>query len=110
MLFYQIFILVILVFFCGMIFRNLKDYAVLPPEFAPPRPEEKLFVMIPARNEAANIEGCLTGLLDQTYSDFNLIVLDDSSEDGTDLIVERFAAKDSRVKLLRGKPIEVGWA
>ena len=110
MIVYQIVILILLFFFFGMVFRNLQDYPVLPPDLVPTRPEEKLFVLIPARNEAANIEDCLKGLLNQTHSVFTLIVLDDSSEDGTDEIVLRVAAQNSRVQLIRGKPIEPGWA
>ena len=110
MLLYQIIILLLVLLFCGMVFRNLQDYAVLPEDTHPPRPDEKLFVLIPARNEAANIEACLEGLLAQSHSNFKLLVLDDSSEDGTAQIVETLAERDSRVRLLRGKPIEAGWA
>ena len=114
MLYYQIIITLLLLNFTGMVARNLRDYAVLPANLLPPRPEEKLFVLIPARNEAANIEECLQGLLAQSTIlpalDFTLLVLDDASDDGTDVIVARIASCDARVQLIQGKPIAAGWA
>ena len=110
MFIYQSLVFIALLFFCGMVFRNLKDYAVLPLDIIPPRPEEKLIVLIPARNEVENIALCLEGVLNQTLDNYSVIVLDDSSDDGTDGIVEDIVAKDLRVALMRGKPIEPGWA
>ena len=68
MFIYQTLVLIALLLFFGMVFRNLKDYASLPPDIVPPRPEESLIVLIPARNESANIAECLAGLLNQTLS------------------------------------------
>ena len=114
MLIYQIIVTLLLLNFAFLVARNLRDYAVLPPELMPPRPGERLFVLIPARNEAENIGGCLNELLAQPERaaslPFTLLVLDDASEDGTDAIVRDIAARDSRVHLLHGKPIEAGWA
>ena len=110
MFIYQTLVLIALLLFFGMVFRNLKDYASLPPDIVPPRPEESLIVLIPARNESANIAECLTGLLNQTLANYDVIVLDDSSDDGTDRIVEEIASQGARVSLMRGNPIKPGWA
>ena len=114
MLTYQIIVTLLLLNFVILVARNLRDYAVLPPDLAPARPDERLFVLIPARNEAENIGECLNGLLAQPMQGdslpFTLLVLDDGSEDGTVAIVAEIAARDNRVHLLRGKPIEAGWA
>jgi chlorobactene glucosyltransferase len=106
---YQIIITLILLFLFAQVIINLRDYAPLLPG-APPRPEERLFVLIPARNEAENIAECLQGLLSQSWGQFTLLVLDDGSEDGTDRIVAEIAGRDERVQLLRGREIEPGWA
>lgn len=106
----QIGLTALLALFFGLAVRNLRDYVPAPPASAPPRPEEKLFLLIPARNEAANIAACIENLLAQAWGDFSLLVLDDTSDDGTDAIVEAIAARDRRVCLLRGKPIPSGWA
>lgn len=110
MLIYQWIIVAVLGLFRGLVARNLRDYATLAPDALPPNPGEKLFVLIPARNEAANIGGCLAGLLAQRWGDFQILVLDDASDDGTAEIVAEIAARDLRVKLLPGRPIEAGWA
>ena len=110
MFIYQTVVTVLLLGFLTLVVRNLHDYAALPTPGNPPRPDEKLFILIPARNEAANIRACLEGLLAQEWQNFSLLVLDDASEDGTGGIVAEVAARDSRVCLLQGKPIPKGWA
>lgn len=66
-----------------------------------------LTIIIPARNEEANLQRLLPTLLAQTYPSFDVIVYDDGSEDGTSDIVRRLG--DSRVRLLRGEGPPPGW-
>lgn len=75
-------------------------------------PEELplISVLIPARNEARNIIACLDSLLRQDYPSYEILVLDDSSDDDTAALVEQIAARRHRVRLLRGKPLPDGWA
>lgn len=51
-----------------------------------------LWVVVPAHNEAAGIDRTLTALADQTDTRFGLVVVDNSSTDGTTEVVRRFAA------------------
>ena len=67
-------------------------------------------VLIPARDEEANIGACLDSLCRQDYPNYEILVLDDASTDGTADIVEKVAREDSRVKLLHGQPLPQGWA
>jgi succinoglycan biosynthesis protein ExoA len=60
-------------------------------------------VLIPARNEAASIAGCLDSVLSQDYPNLEVIVVDGSSIDETPDIVLRVAGRDSRVRLLRNE-------
>src|SRR6202012_6067554 len=55
-------------------------------------------VVIPARDEAANIGRCLAGVLTQTYpeSRLDVIVVDDQSADDTFAIAAAIAAPDRR--------------
>jgi len=46
----------------------------------------------------------------QDYTNFEIIVLDDNSEDRTAELVEAMAAKDDRIRLIKGAPLAVGWA
>jgi dolichol-phosphate mannosyltransferase len=64
----------------------------------------KLSVVIPARNEAESIEATLleiTSNLDRKRIDYEIIVVDDASSDGTAAVVERIGAANQRVRVLR---------
>lgn len=61
--------------------------------------ETKFSVIVPAFNVAPYIEECLRSVLQQTYQDFEVIVVDDCSTDGTVDVVRGFG--DSRVRLIR---------
>ncbi len=67
-------------------------------------------LLIPARNEEANIAAALDGALNSTGVEFELIVLDDGSTDRTAEIVAGYAARDHRVRLEHGPPLRPGWA
>ena len=56
-------------------------------------------VIIPLYNNAKYLPRCIDSILKQTYTNFELIIVNDGSTDGSELICRKFAAKDSRVKL-----------
>ena len=66
-----------------------------------------LSVLIPARNEEANLARLLPSLCAQRYPAFEVIVYDDASEDRTWEVVQSFA--DLRLKPLRGEGPPPGW-
>jgi len=72
-------------------------------------------VLVPARNEAHQISACIGSLLANQYSDFEVIVGDDQSTDGTGAVVaaminERAAALGPTLKLLTiNQPPPLGW-
>lgn len=68
----------------------------------PPR----VSVLIPARDEASVISLTLQRLNTQDYPDFEIIVLDDNSTDGTG---ERARAAGERVQVVTGEPLPSGW-
>jgi chlorobactene glucosyltransferase len=68
-----------------------------------------LSIIVPARNEEYQIERCVSSLLAQDYPDFEVIVVDDHSTDNTAKIVERLAATDPRLTLVRGGELPRGW-
>lgn len=53
----------------------------------------KISVIVPARNEEKYIARCIDGLIRQNYPNFEIILIDDSSEDGTWRIMQEYAAK-----------------
>ena len=57
----------------------------------------KVSIILPARNEEDFIGRCLESLRTQDYNDFEIIAIDDSSEDKTGEIIEELAKKDSKI-------------
>jgi chlorobactene glucosyltransferase len=87
---------------------SARSHAAIEP--APvPRVAPDLSIIVPARNEARQIEQCIRSLLAQDYPHFEVIVVDDRSDDDTAAIVERIAAEDPRLQLISGKPLPSGW-
>lgn len=77
------------------------------PETAPrpaaaPRPEngDLVTVVVPARDEEAAIEGCLSSILEQDHAALQVVVIDGGSTDRTRAIVETLRARDPRIELL----------
>jgi chlorobactene glucosyltransferase len=68
-----------------------------------------LSIVVPARNEARQIEACVRSLLAQRYPQFEVIVVDDRSTDATAEIVAHLAQEDSRLHVIRGAPLPDGW-
>jgi cellulose synthase/poly-beta-1,6-N-acetylglucosamine synthase-like glycosyltransferase len=55
--------------------------------------DERLWVVVPAYNEAAGIGATLDALSGQTDLDFTLVVVDNASTDDTAVVVREFAAR-----------------
>lgn len=66
-------------------------------------------VLIPARNEEANIVAALDSVRANTGIHFEIIVLDDHSTDRTAELVREVMVKDSRVRLETAPPLPQGW-
>jgi chlorobactene glucosyltransferase len=66
-------------------------------------------VVIPARDEARNIERCLRSVLRTHHPRLELIVVDDHSADETAAIVRAVAREDSRVRLVAAPDLPAGW-
>ncbi len=59
--------------------------------------DKKISVIIPAYNIAPYIGRCLDSILNQTYTNLEVIVIDDGSKDNTRDIIEEYKVKDSRI-------------
>jgi chlorobactene glucosyltransferase len=67
-------------------------------------------IVVPARNEAANIGTCLASLTASRYPAFEVVVVDDGSDDGTGDIARSAAPGTAAgVTVLRGEPLPTGW-
>ncbi len=107
---YQMVVAVLLVIILINLVLNLRSLRRPDINSKVPKPAPLISVLIPARNEEENIETCLKSLQKQDYPNFEILVLDDSSEDRTAELVERMAAKDDRIRLIKGELLPEGWA
>jgi chlorobactene glucosyltransferase len=92
-----------------VIVRSLKSRSLddAPAEIGPNPP--LVSVIIPARNEARNIERCVRSVLSTTYPNIEVIVVDDHSSDGTGDIARTVAASDSRLAVIPAPDLPPGW-
>jgi glycosyltransferase involved in cell wall biosynthesis len=99
---------------------RLADAAVGVPKIADisgpewdrePPGEPRVSVIVPACNEAADIEATLTRLLALEYGNYEVIAVDDRSTDQTGEIMERIAsgASPCRLKVIRITNLPAGW-
>lgn len=61
----------------------------------------KVSILIPVFNREQFIAECIQSALDQTYTDFEVVVVDNASDDGTWEICQQFASRDPRVRVFR---------
>ena len=58
-------------------------------------------LIIPCYNAEQTLEKCLNSVIDQSYRNLQIIIVDDGSTDGTSKIYENFQSKDERIEILR---------
>ena len=77
------------------------------PIVGPPPP---VTILIPAKDEGQRIRDCLESALNQDYPNFNVIAVDDRSEDETGAVMDELAAADPRLKAIHvTQPPAPGW-
>jgi chlorobactene glucosyltransferase len=110
-IFYQLFILCSLLVFLGIVLKNLGDLPRLPGVPGESAFSPKVSLLVPARNEELNIEGCVNSLLVQRYLNFELILLDDHSSDGTLHTLRRISSTPfgAKLRILEGRELPAGW-
>lgn len=64
---------------------------------------KKVSIVLPVYNGEKNISEAIGSVLRQTYQDFELIIVNDCSTDGTQKIIENYALKDARIKVINNK-------
>ncbi|MEO6668011.1 MAG: glycosyltransferase [Ferruginibacter sp.] len=91
--------LLLILYYCSA-WHDLPEYARSPTKSSP---STFISVIIPARNEAANIEACLKTITNQTYPDnlFEVLVVDDHSTDNTAGIIRSFGTKGVKLVSLQ---------
>ena len=69
----------------------------------------KVSVILPARNEEKFIEKCLDSLVKQDYENYEIITINDSSNDSTGNIIKKYSEKFSKVIFVDARPKPDGW-
>lgn len=82
----------------------------------PPGDPQRVSVIVAAKDEEDNIESCLTTLLDQDYPDFEVIAVDDRSQDRTAVILKRLESTcgvteppSDRLRVITVRSLRDGW-
>ena len=82
-----------------------KDYDILPE-----KKDYKFAIIVPnCNNDHGNYKGktflvnCIESILNQTYKDFKLIIVDDLSEDGSVETIKKYMKKDNRIHLIKNR-------
>ncbi len=65
-------------------------------------------VVMPVHNGGAHLDAAIGSVVGQTWRDFEFVILDDASTDDTPAILERWVARDPRIRLARS-PAREGW-
>ena len=63
----------------------------------------KLSILIPAYNTQDYISECLESILNQTYTDYEIIIVDDGSTDKTGQIIDEYSKIDNRIRVIHLK-------
>jgi len=74
-----------------------------------PSQARPLSVVIPARNESANIGAVVSSILQSTYHPLEVVVLDDRSSDDTAATVRGLMPGDPRLRVVTGSDLPDGW-
>jgi len=57
-------------------------------------------VIIPVYNVKKYLEKCLSSVIDQTYRELEILLVEDGSTDGSSMICDQFAARDTRIRVI----------
>ncbi|MFO7665526.1 MAG: glycosyltransferase family 2 protein [Desulfobacterales bacterium] len=91
-------------------FRTARRIRIFEEEATPELKKwPKLSIIITACNEAKTIKPAINTLLEQDYPNFEVLLIDDRSTDGTGAIIDGIAAKDSRIKAVHIEELPEGW-
>ena len=65
--------------------------------------EPVVSVLMPVRNARATVAAAMESVLAQTTAEWEFVIVDDGSSDGTSAVLQRFAREDARIVLIRQK-------
>ena len=72
--------------------------------------DEKISVIVPIYNVSEYLDRCMESLLNQTYTDFEIIMVDDGSPDDCGMKCDVYAMKDKRIRVIHKENAGLGMA
>ena len=66
---------------------------------------ELISVVMPVHNAEKYIDVAIQSVIAQTYTNWELIVVNDGSTDGSEKIIRQYASADARILLINGEPL-----
>ena len=94
---------------CRWLTRHAPRASAAPPGGPSTGDVPRVSLLVPARNEAANIGACLGALLAAGGEAIEVLVLDDGSTDRTMELARRAIGNDPRAQVLPGRSLPAGW-
>lgn len=91
-----VFSLIIQLFYVLYFFVRLVVYKLSETTF-----NEPISVIVCAKNEAENIAEFLPKILEQEYTDFEVVLVDDQSKDNTEYVLKELKAKYQNLKIVK---------
>lgn len=70
----------------------------------------EISIIVPVYNTEKYLDRCIRSITEQTFSDFELILIDDGSKDNSGFICDEWEKKDSRIKVIHQKNAGAGAA
>ena len=67
-------------------------------------------VIIPVYNVEPYLKKCLDSVINQSYKKIDIVIIDDGSTDGSNVIIDKYAEKDKRISIIREKNRGISYA
>ena len=97
------------IFLIKSMFRTFQQTPFLDKFKKKEHESPKVSIILPARNEEKFIANCLDSLLNQDYTNYEIIVINDSSDDSTGTIIKKYAEKFPKLIHVDARPKPEGW-
>ena len=97
------------IFLIKSMFRTFQETPFLDKFKKKIHEKPKVSIILPARNEEKFIGSCLDSLVNQDYIDYEIIAINESSDDSTGTIIKKYAKKFPKLIYVDAKPKPEGW-